>query len=525
MTATEVSRATESGIPLAPVYDEGAGSHKSPPGVFPYTRGTREDMYRRRLWTMRQYSGFGTARETNERFHYLLRQGQTGLSTAFDLPTQMGYDSDSPRAAGEVGRVGVAIDSLADMEVLLDGIPLDQVSTSMTINATASSLLLLYELVAEGRGIPGTALNGTVQNDILKEYAARGTYIYPPAQSMRLVTDLMAYAHDRIPNWNTISISGYHIREAGSTAAQEVGFTLANAIAYVDAAIQAGLEVDDFAPRLSFFFNAHSNFLEEVAKFRAARQLWAEIMRDRFGARDPRSLPLRFHTQTGGSTLTAQQPLNNVVRVTLQALSAVLGGTQSLHTNGFDEALALPSEQAATLALRTQQIIAKESGVPDVTDPLGGSYLIEYLTDQLAEQARSLIAEIDELGGSVAAIQSGSMQEQIEEAAYRFQRDVDDGERVIVGVNEYRQPETEIIGLLEPNPALEQEQIARLHEIRRTRDADRVSKSLACLEAAARGTDNVMYPLRAALSAYATIGEVSDVLRRAFGTHDPAVAV
>lgn len=523
MTTADKPISTESAIELAPVYDQGDGSRKPLPGEFPYTRGIFPKMYRQKLWTMRQYSGYGTARETNERFRYLLAQGQTGLSTAFDLPTQMGLDSDSPRAAGEVGRAGVAIDSLEDMQVLLTDIPLDRVSTSMTINATAAILLLLYEIVAEQRGIAGPALTGTVQNDILKEYAARGTYVYPPAQSMRLVTNLMAYAHDRIPNWNTVSISGYHIREAGSTAVQEVGFTLSNAIAYVQAAIEAGLNVDEFAPRLSFFFNAHSNFLEEVAKFRAARQLWAEIMRDRFSARDPRSLFLRFHTQTGGSTLTAQQPLNNVVRVALQALSAVFGGTQSLHTNGFDEALALPSEQAATLALRTQQIIASESGVSDVADPFGGSYLVEYLTDQIAHRARLLIAEVDDRGGSVMAIESGFMQGQIEEAAYRFQRDVDGGERIIVGVNAYSQPGGDVFELLQPRPELEEEQKRRLGDLRRTRDADLVARTLTAVEQTARGSGNVLYPMKEALGARATLGEVSDALRRAFGEYEPGL--
>jgi methylmalonyl-CoA mutase N-terminal domain/subunit len=525
MTTTDSAETTDSGIELAPYYDQGAGSTKPPPGTFPYSRGLRPDLYRRKLWTMRQYSGFGTARETNNRFHYLLDKGQTGLSTAFDLPTQMGYDSDSPRAAGEVGRVGVAINSLADMEILLEGIPLDKVSTSMTINATASSLLLLYELVGEKHGIPGTALNGTVQNDILKEYAARGTYIYPPKPSMRLVTDLMAYAHERLPSWNTISISGYHIREAGSTAVQEVAFTLANAIAYAQAAIDAGLHVDDFAPRLSFFFNAHSNFLEEVAKFRAARQLWAEIMRDRFGASNPRSLLLRFHTQTAGSTLTAQQPLNNVVRVALQALSAVLGGTQSLHTNAFDEALALPTEQAATLALRTQQIIGHETGIAAVTDPLGGSYLIEYLTDRIVEDARVVIRDVDDRGGAVAAIESGYVQGKIEEAAYAFQRAVDRGERLIVGLNAFPEGDEEPIELLTPNPDLEREQCARLATLRRTRDASAVALALQRLESAARSSDNIMYPLREALACYATIGEVSDALRAAFSTYEPGLAV
>jgi methylmalonyl-CoA mutase N-terminal domain/subunit len=526
MTTTDDAHCTPSGIELAPVYDEGAGSHKPLPGEFPFTRGIYPDMYRRRLWTMRQYSGFGTAEETNLRFKYLLSQGQTGLSVAFDLPTQMGYDSDNPRAAGEVGRVGVAIDSLHDMEALLEDIPLDAVSTSMTINATASSLLLLYELVAENRGVPPDRLNGTVQNDILKEYAARGTYIYPPRPSMRLVTDLMAYASRRIPNWNTISISGYHMREAGSTAVQEIAFTLSNAIAYVSAALDAGLDVDDFAPRLSFFFNAHNDFLEEVAKFRAARQLWAEIMRDRFGARNPRSWLLRFHTQTGGSTLTAQQPLNNIVRVALQAMSAVLGGTQSLHTNGFDEALALPTEQAATVALRTQQIIGYESGVADVADPFGGSYVVEYLTDHMVEAARGLIGEVDGRGGSVAAIESGFIQDRIEESAYEFQRAVDEGRTVIVGVNRFQQDEVEAVQILRHRAELEQEQKERLGQLRANRDNDAVSAALGRLQESARGTENLLPPMREAHAALATIGEVTDALRRVFGTQDdPAPAV
>jgi methylmalonyl-CoA mutase, N-terminal domain len=521
MSVTDRERTTDSGIELRPYFEGGAGTDKAPPGAFPYTRGIYSDMYRRRLWTMRQYSGFGTAAETNARFRFLLKQGQTGLSTAFDLPTQMGYDSDSPRAHGEVGRVGVAIDSLLDMEELLRDIPLGNVSTSMTINATASSLLLLYELVAEKRGISGESLNGTVQNDILKEYAARGTYIYPPKQSMRLVTDLMAYAQKEVPNWNTISISGYHIREAGSTAVQEVAFTLSNAIAYARAAVDAGLKVDDFAPRLSFFFNAHSNFLEEIAKFRAARQLWAEIMRDQFGARNARSLLLRFHTQTAGSTLTAQQPLNNVVRVALQALSAVLGGTQSLHTNAFDEALALPTEASARLALRTQQIIAEETGVPDVADPLGGSYLIEYLTDRIMSGARDLMARIEEMGGAVTAIEDGFMQEQIEEAAYSFQKGVDRRDRIIVGVNEYTVDEQEMVETLLADPALEEAQRKRLQRLRRERDNDAVAKSLQRLEEEARGWGNLLYPMREAHAAFATIGEVSYTLRRVFSTYEP----
>ncbi|HEX8919504.1 MAG TPA: methylmalonyl-CoA mutase family protein [Chloroflexota bacterium] len=507
-------------MPLDAAYDEGAGSRKPLPGTFPYTRGIRPDGYRGRLWTMRQYAGFGTARETNRRFHYLLSQGQTGLSTAFDLPTQMGYDSDSPRASGEVGRVGVAIDSIDDMDVLLDGIPLDRVSTSMTINATAACLLLLYQLVAESRGISGDKLNGTVQNDILKEYAARGTYIYPAAASLRLVTDLMAYAQREVPNWNTISISGYHIREAGSTAVQEVGFTLCNAITYTQAAIDAGLRVDEFAPRLSFFFNAHNNFLEEIAKFRAAREVWAETMRDRFGARNPRACMLRFHTQTAGSTLTAQQPLNNVVRVTLQALSAVLGGTQSLHTNSFDEALALPTEEAATLALRTQQILAHESGTPALADPFGGSYAIEYLTDQIANRVRDLIRRVDELGGAVAALECGFVQNEIEDAAYRVQREIDSGERLIVGVNSFQQSGVAQVETLAADPELEAEQCHRLVELRLVRQPEAVRAALQSVAEVARGSSNLLYPMKNALAQRATIGEVSDALRGVFGTFD-----
>jgi methylmalonyl-CoA mutase, N-terminal domain len=524
MSVSDSAARTDSGIDLPPYLDEDAGTTKSPPGEFPYTRGIYPEMYRRRLWTMRQYSGYGTARETNARFHFLLEHGQTGLSTAFDLPTQMGYDSDNPRAVGEVGRVGVAIDSLLDMEELLAGIPLDRISTSMTINATASSLLLLYQLVAEKQRVPSDTLTGTVQNDILKEYAARGTYIYPPKASMRLVTDLMAYAQAEVPNWNTISISGYHIREAGSTAVQEVAFTLANGIAYVQAAIDAGLDVDAFAPRLSFFFNAHNNFLEEVAKFRAARQLWAEIMRDRFGAKSARSLVLRFHAQTAGSSLTAQQPLNNVVRVALQALSAIFGGTQSLHTNAFDEALALPTEAAAQVALRTQQIIASESGAPAIADPLGGSYAVEYLTDQVVERAKDLMMRVEEMGGAVAAIESGFVQEQIDEAAYRYQRQVDSGERVIVGVNKYQVDEEEVIETLLADPELEQAQRKRLARLRAERDNKAVGTALGRLEEVARGSGNLLYPMKEAHAAYATIGEVSDTLRSVFGAHRPGAA-
>jgi methylmalonyl-CoA mutase N-terminal domain/subunit len=524
MSVSDSAAKSDSGIDLPPYLQADDGTSKNPPGEFPYTRGIYPDMYRRRLWTMRQYSGYGTAQETNARFHFLLEHGQTGLSTAFDLPTQMGYDSDNPRAAGEVGRVGVAIDSLLDMEELLKGIPLDKTSTSMTINATASSLLLLYQLVAEKQGIAGEALSGTVQNDILKEYAARGTYIYPPKGSMRLVTDLMAYAEAEVPNWNTISISGYHIREAGSTAVQEVAFTLGNGIAYVQAAIDAGLEVDSFAPRLSFFFNAHNNFLEEVAKFRAARQLWAEIMRERFGAKSSRSLLLRFHAQTAGSSLTAQQPLNNVVRVALQALSAIFGGTQSLHTNAFDEALALPTEAAAQVALRTQQIIASESGAPDIADPLGGSYAVEYLTDQIVERARELMARVEEMGGAVEAIESGFVQEQIDEAAYRFQRQVDSGERVIVGVNKYQVEGEEVVDTLLADPQLEQDQRQRLARLRAERDGRAVEVALRRLQEEARGSGNLLYPMKAAHAEYATIGEVCNALRSVFGVYRPGAA-
>jgi methylmalonyl-CoA mutase N-terminal domain/subunit len=503
-------------------YEPGDGSQKQPPGSFPYTRGLYPDMYGHRLWTMRQYSGYASAAQTNQRFRYLLSQGQTGLSTAFDLPTQMGFDSDSPRALGEVGRVGVAVDTLADMEELFEGIALDTVSTSMTINSTAACLLLMYQIVAENHGIPSSALNGTVQNDVLKEYAARGTYIYPPQHSMRLVTDLMAYAQAEMPLWNTISISGYHIREAGSSAVQEVGFTLSNAIAYVQAALDAGLDVDAFAPRLSFFFNVHNDVLEEIAKFRAARQLWSTIMRDRFGAMNERSRMLRFHAQTAGSTLTAQQPLNNVVRVSLQALAAVLGGAQSLHTNGYDEALALPTQDAATLALRTQQIIAHESGVTRASDPLGGAYMLEHLTDDLASSAQKLIDEVDRRGGSVAVIQDGWMQREIEDAAYRWQQSVDQGRVVVVGMNRFVQDSSERIDILEADPAVEANQVERLQSVRRQRDGEAVESALQALRTAAKGSTNLLYPMKSALAAYATIGEVSDALRSIFGEYHPS---
>jgi methylmalonyl-CoA mutase N-terminal domain/subunit len=491
------------------------------PGEPPFTRGVYPTMYRGRLWTMRQYAGMGTAAETNARFRYLLEHGQTGLSVAFDLPTQMGFDSDHPRAEGEVGRTGVAICSIEDMRRLFEGIPLGEVSTSMTINATAPILLLLYELVAEEQGVPADRLSGTVQNDILKEYAARGTYIFPPKPSMRLVTDLFAYCAERMPRWNTISISGYHMREAGATAVQEVAFTLANGIAYVQAALDAGLPIDTFAPRLSFFFACHMNLFEEVAKFRAARRLWARIMAERFGAEDPRSLMLRFHTQTGGATLTAQQPENNIVRTALEALAAVLGGTQSLHTNSYDEALALPTERAAKLALRTQQVIAYETGVASVVDPLGGSYYVEWLTNEIERRALAYLEKIDGMGGAVAAIEQGFYQDEIHEAAYRMQRQIESGERVVAGVNRFREPEErqpEILRIPEEEVA---RQVERVRALRASRDQAAVTRALAAVEEAARGTENLLPPMKEALRARATLGEVSDVLRRVFGEHRP----
>jgi methylmalonyl-CoA mutase N-terminal domain/subunit len=497
-----------------------AGPEAEAPGEFPFTRGIYPQMYRRRPWTIRQYAGFGSAAETNRRFRYLLKQGQTGLSVAFDLPTQMGHDADAPMARGEVGKVGVSISSLKDMETLLDGIPLDAVSTSMTINAPAAVLLLLYQLVAEQQGVAGERLHGTVQNDILKEYAARGTYIFPPRPSMRLTTDLFAYCHGSLPNWNTISISGYHLREAGATAVQELGFTMAHAIAYVEAARDAGLQVSEFAPRLSFFFAVFSDFFEEVAKFRAARTIWATLMRDRFGVRDPKAQALRFHTQTGGSTLTAQQPYNNIVRVALQAMSAVLGGTQSLHANSFDEALGLPSELAATLSVRTQQIIAHESNVASVADPLGGSYLVEALTRELENGARSLIEEIDGRGGAIAAIETGFTQEAIQESAYRFQQAVEDGRRVVVGVNRF-QSDDDAVEIVKISPKHEQEQVRALARLRAERDEKAVAGALGDLRAAAEGRDNLLPPMREALRAYATIGEVCGVLREVFGEYRP----
>jgi methylmalonyl-CoA mutase N-terminal domain/subunit len=479
-------------------------------------------MYRGRPWTIRQYAGFASAEESNERYRFLLERGQHGLSVAFDLPTQLGYDSDDPRALGEVGRTGVAIDSLADMEILLAGIPLGEVSTSMTINAPASLLLLLYELVAEGQGVPSTALRGTVQNDILKEYVARGNYVYPPVPSMRLTTDTFAYCDAELPKWNTISISGYHIREAGSTAVQEVGFTLANGIAYVEAAIAAGLEVDRFAPRLSFFFNAHNNLMEEVAKFRAARSMWAHIMRDRFGATDPRAMSLRFHAQTGGSTLTAQQPRNNVVRVAVQVLAAALGGAQSIHSNGFDEALALPTEESAKLALRTQQVIAAESGITDTVDPLGGSWYLERLTAEIEERAGALIAEVDRRGGAVECIEW--MREAIGDAAFRHHEEVTAGTRTVVGVNALREDDEQPVQILRIDERIEAEQVARIAALREARDGAAVTARLEDVRAAARGTDNLLPPMREALRARATVGEVCGVLREEYGEYDKVKA-
>jgi len=522
---------TSSGIEVKRLYgpedhDDGAYLESLGfPGQLPFTRGVQATMYRGRLWTMRQYAGFGTAEESNQRYRYLLAQGQTGLSVAFDLPTQMGRDSDHPLASGEVGRVGVAIDSLADMETLLDSIPLDRVTTSMTINSTASILLALYLAVAEKQGVSWDKVGGTIQNDVLKEYIARGTYIYPPVASMRIITDIFAFCTQEVPSWNTISISGYHIREAGSTAAQEIAFTLADGIAYVEAAVAAGLDVDKFGARLSFFFNAHNNFLEEVAKFRAARRLWARIMRDRFHAKDPRSMMLRTHTQTAGSTLTAQQVENNVVRVTLQALAAVLGGTQSLHTNSKDEALGLPTEDSVRLALRTQQVIAHESGVADTADPLGGSYFVEALTDDLEKKATAYIEEIDRLGGAPHAIEIGYQQREIHNAAYRYQQEIEKKERVIVGVNEFVLDEEGEPDILKIDPALERRQQAQVAKVRAERNQEAATKTLERVEAAARDGNNLMPPILEAVRAYATLGEISDAMRRVFGQYQPTVTL
>jgi methylmalonyl-CoA mutase, N-terminal domain len=522
-------RRTESGIEVKPLYrpDDLEGFNYAEklgdPGDYPYARGPYASMYRGRPWTMRQYAGFGTATETNARFKYLTENGQTGLSVAFDLPTQMGRDSDHRLSLGEVGKVGVAIDSLLDMRDLFDGISLREVSTSMTINATASVLLLLYSLVAEEQSVEAENVTGTTQNDILKEYLARGTYIYPPKPSMRITTDMFAYCAAELPRWNTISISGYHIREAGSTAVQELAFTLSNAIAYVEAAVDAGQEVDEFAPRLSFFFNAHNDLFQEVAKYRAARRMWASIMRDRFGATDERSLKLRFHTQTAGSSLTAQQADNNVIRTTVQAISAVLGGTQSLHTNAFDEALALPTERSARIALRTQQILASEGGLTDTADPLAGSYFVETLTDAVEEEAWDYVRRIDELGGSVKAVEERFMQREIEDSAYRYQREVEKGERIIVGVNRFAtesadDPDMELHTVDE---TIRDRQTERLTEIRDSRDNSAVENALADLKRAAEGSDNLLYPMKEALAELATLGEVSNTLRGVFGEYRP----
>ncbi|MGB7553120.1 MAG: methylmalonyl-CoA mutase family protein [Candidatus Korobacteraceae bacterium] len=495
------------------------------PGQFPYTRGVQATMYRGRLWTMRQYAGMGDAEESNRRYKYLLSNGTTGLSVAFDLPTQIGLDSDNPLAMGEVGKVGVAIDSIEDMMRLFDGINLEKISTSMTINATASILLALYIVTARRTGRDVRKLSGTVQNDVLKEYIARGTYIYPPAQAMRIITDIFSYAHENVPEWNTISISGYHMREAGCTAVQEVAFTLANGISYVQAAIDAGLGVDDFAPRLSFFFNAHSNFLEEVAKFRAARRMWARIMRDHFGAKNPKSLMLRFHTQTAGSTLTAQQPENNIVRTALQAMAAVLGGTQSLHTNSFDEALALPTEQSARIALRTQQIIAHESGAPQTVDPLAGSYYIESLTNQIEIQAREYLDKIDAMGGTLKAIERGFIQQEIQNAAYEYQQAVDRHQSIVVGVNAFELQEEKPIPLQHIDESLERKQVERLRAVRAKRDQAKWQAALKKVEDTARNTGNLMPPIVEAVEANATVGEISDAMRRVYGEYHETVVI
>jgi methylmalonyl-CoA mutase N-terminal domain/subunit len=522
------ARSTDSGIDINPVYhaDDVAALDLAgalgEPGEFPFTRGPYRTMYREKPWTMRQYAGFATAEETNERFRYLLANGAPGLSMAFDLPTQLGMDSDDPRALGEVGRVGVAIDSLDDMQRVFDGIPLGEVSTSMTINAPAAVLLLLYRLVGEAQGVAPDQLRGTIQNDVLNEYVARGNYIFPPHQSMRLTTDTFAYCAAEMPRFNTISISGYHIREAGSTAVQEVAFTLADGIAYVQAAVDAGLDVDRFAPRLSFFFNAHSNFIEEIAKFRAARTLWSRIMRERFGATDPKSMALRFHAQTGGSTLTAQQPDNNVVRVALQVLSAALGGAQSIHANGYDEALALPTEQSAKLALRTQQVIAEETGITDSVDPMAGGWMVESLTAEIEQRADDLISRIDERGGAVDSIEF--MRDEIADAAYRWHKAMESGERKVVGINIQAEHEETRIDILKIDPAVERAQVQRLADLRSSRDEADVAAALDAVRIAARGTDNLLPPMHRALGARATIGEVCGVLREEFGEYDRMIA-
>jgi methylmalonyl-CoA mutase N-terminal domain/subunit len=529
---TEEFRTDTGGQPVDPIYtpddvadldyDDDLGF----PGEDPYTRGVYSTMYRGRLWTMRQYAGMGTARETNERFHYLMNEGQTGLSMAFDLPTQMGYDSDAGMAAGEVGKAGVAIDSLRDMETVFEGIPLDEVSTSMTINAPASVLLAMYVAIGDQQGVPREELRGTIQNDVLKEYIARNTYIYPPEPSMRIITDIFEFCADETPNFNTISISGYHVREAGATAAQEIAFTLADGIEYVEAAIDAGLEVDEFAPQLSFFFASHNNILEEVAKFRAARRMWADIMEERFGAETEAAKQLKFHTQTAGSTLTAQQVENNVVRVAYQALAAVLGGTQSLHTNGKDEALSLPTEKSVRTALRTQQILAHESGVADTADPLGGSYFVESLTDDLEEEAFAIIDDIDERGGMLRAIESQWVQRQIQDVAFERQREIDEGERIIVGVNEFTvEEDTQDAEIEDVSEEQEQRQVERLESVREERDEEAVDAALAALADAAAGDENVMPYIVDAVKAYATTGEICDELREVFGEYQPGAAL
>lgn len=491
------------------------------PGEYPFTRGVQPTMYRGRFWTMRQYAGFASAEDTNKRYRFLLEQGQTGLSVAFDLPTQIGYDSDHPLAQGEVGKVGVAIDSVKDMETLFDQIPLDKVSTSMTINAPAAVLLAMYLAVAEGQGVSSKDLRGTIQNDILKEYSARGTYIFPPKPSMRIITDIFSFCYKEVPQWNTISISGYHIREAGSTAVQEVAFTLADGISYVEAAIDAGLNVDEFAPRLSFFFNSHLDFLEEIAKFRAARKLWANIMKERFNAKDPRSLMMRFHTQTAGCTLTAQQPKNNIVRVAFQALSAVLGGTQSLHTNSMDEAFALPGEEAVQVALRTQQLIAYESGAADTVDPLAGSYYIEELTREIVKRSQEYINKIDEFGGAPSAIEKGYIQKEIQDSAYRYQREIEKNERIVVGVNKFQLEEKPPKDLLKVDPAVRVSQIEKLKKLKEERDNQKVEASLAKLKKGAEGDENLMPLIVDAVKTYATLGEICNTLREVFGEYQP----
>jgi methylmalonyl-CoA mutase N-terminal domain/subunit len=518
---------TESGLPFESVYGPEVLAGRDPaerlgaPGEFPFTRGVYPSMYTGRPWTMRQYAGFGTAKESNERYQQLVANGTGGLSVAFDLPTQMGHDSDAAIASGEVGKVGVAIDSIDDMRLLFDGLPLDEVSTSMTINAPAALLLLMYQLVAEEAGVPGDRLTGTIQNDVLKEYIARGTYIYPPQQSLRLITDIFAYCKTEVPRWNTISISGYHMAEAGATPAQEIAFTLADGIEYVRAAVRAGLDVDDFAARLSFFFVSRTTILEEVAKFRAARRIWAQVMRDEFGATNPKSQMLRFHTQTAGVQLTAQQPEVNLVRVAIQGLAAVLGGTQSLHTNSYDEALALPSEKAARLALRTQQVIAYESDVTKTVDPFAGSYAVEALTDGVEAEARRLMDQVEELGGAVAAIEQGFQKNEIEKAAYQIARDIDTDERIVVGVNRFVAEEEEPYEALRVDPAIEAQQAERLRVLRAERDQDAVDRHLTALTEAARGTDNVLYPMKEALRARATVGEVCNALREVWGSYTP----